>query len=64
MMSTIHSAVYVEVKKRNGGNTKVKKPLAVFDYTQRMGRIDKSDQFMNYYNVVLQNWLFTCFLCV
>ena len=37
MMSTIHSAVYVEVKKRNGGNTKVKKPLAVFDYTQRMG---------------------------
>ena len=70
MMSTIHSAVYVEVKKRNGGNRKVKKPLAVFDYTQRIGDIDKSDQLMTYYSGVRRslkwttNWLFTCFFCV
>ena len=64
MMSTIHSAVYVEVKKRNGGNTKVKKPLAVFDYTQRMGGVDKSDQFMNYYNGVRRSLKWTTKLAI
>ena len=34
MMSTIHSAVYVEVNRRNGRNEKVHKPLAVYDYTE------------------------------
>ena len=64
MMSTIHSAVYVEVKKRNGGNTKVKKPLALFDYTQRMGGVDKSDQFMNYYNGVRRSLKWTTKLAI
>ena len=43
MLSTIYSAVYVEVKKRNWGNTKINKPLPVYDYTQRMGGVDKSN---------------------
>ena len=59
MMSTIHSAVYVKVKKRNGGNTKIKKSLAVYDYTQMMGGVDKSDQFMTYYNGVRRSLKWT-----
>ena len=36
MMTTIHRAVYVEVKRRNRENDKVKKPLAVYDYTENV----------------------------
>ena len=50
MMTTIHSAVYVEVNRRNRENDKVKKPLAVYDYTQKMSGVDLNDQFMHYYN--------------
>ena len=49
MMSTVHSAVYVEVKKRHLDD-KIMKPLAVYDYTQKMAGIDKHDQFNTYYN--------------
>ena len=35
MMSTVHPAVYVEVKKKYS-DEKIMKPLAVYDYTQRM----------------------------
>ena len=48
-MSTVHSAVYVEVKKRHSDD-KIMKPLAVYDYTQKMAGIDKHDQFNTYYN--------------
>ena len=48
MMSTNHSACYVEVNKGNGRNRKINKPLPFNDYTQRMGEVDKSDQFMTY----------------
>ena len=44
MMSTVHSAVYVEVKKRHSDD-KIRKPLAVYDYTQKMAGVDKHDQF-------------------
>ena len=50
MMTTIHRAVYVEVKRRNRENDKVKKPLAVYDYTQKMSGVDRNDQFLTYYN--------------
>ena len=50
MMTTIHHAVYVEVNRRNRENDKVKKPLAVYDYTQKMSGVDRNDQFMTYYN--------------
>ena len=50
MMTTIHSALYVEVNRRNRENDKVKKPLAVYDYTQKMSGVDLNDQFMHYYN--------------
>ena len=36
MMSIVHPAVYVEVKKKYS-DEKIMKPLAVYDYTQRMG---------------------------
>ena len=49
MMSTVHSAVYVEVKK-GYSNEKVMKPLTVYDYTQWMAEVDKNDQFNTYYN--------------
>ena len=49
MMSTIHSAVYVEVKKRYS-NEKIMKPLVVYDYTQQMAGVDKNNQFNTYYN--------------
>ena len=49
MMSTVHSAVYVEVKKRHSDD-KIMKPLAVYDYTQKMAGVDKHDQFNTYYN--------------
>ena len=49
MMSTVHSAVYVEVKKRHSDD-KIMKPLAVYDYTQKMAGVDKNDQFNTYYN--------------
>ena len=49
MMPTVHSAVYVEVKKRYL-DEKVMKPLVVYDYTQRMAGVDKNDQFNTYYN--------------
>ena len=49
MMSTVHSAVYVEVKKRYS-DEKVMKSLVVYDYTQRMEGVDKNDQFNTYYN--------------
>ena len=49
MMSTAHSAVYVEVKKRHSDD-KIMKPLAVYDYTQNMAGVDKHDQFNTYYN--------------
>ena len=50
LMTTIHRAVYVEVKRRNRENDKVKKPLAVYDYTQKMSGVDGNDQFLTYYN--------------
>ena len=50
MMTTIHHAVYVEVNRRNRENDKVKKLLAVYDYTQKMSGINRNDQFMTYYN--------------
>ena len=40
MMSTVHSAVYVEVKKRHSDD-KIMKPLAVYDYTQKMAGVNK-----------------------
>ena len=40
MMSTVHSAVYVEVKKRYS-DEKIMKPLVVYDYTQWMAGVDK-----------------------
>ena len=49
MMSTVHPAVYVEVKKKYS-DEKIMKPLAVYDYTQRMAGVDKHDQFNTYYN--------------
>ena len=49
MMSTVHSAVYVEVKKRYS-DEKILKPLVVYDYTQMMKGVDKNDQFNTYYN--------------
>ena len=49
MMSTVHSAVYVEVKKRHSDD-KIMKLLAVYDYTQKMAGVDKHDQFNTYYN--------------
>ena len=49
MMSTVHPAVYVEVKKKYS-DEKIMKPLAVYDYTQRMVGVDKHDQFNTYYN--------------
>ena len=39
MMSTVHPAVYVEVKKKYS-DEKIMKPLAVYDYTQRMVGVD------------------------
>ena len=47
MMSTVHPAVYVEVKKRHSDH-KIMKPLAVYDYTQKMAGVDKNDQFTIY----------------
>ena len=49
MMSTVHSAAYVEVRKRYS-DEKVMKPLGVYDYTQRMAGVDKNYQFNTYYN--------------
>ena len=49
MMSTVHSAVYVEVKERYS-DEKIMKPLVVYDYTQWMAGVDKNDQFNTYYN--------------
>ena len=49
MMSTVHSAVYVEVKKRYS-DEKIMKPLVVYDYTKWMAGVDKNDQFNTYYN--------------
>ena len=49
MMSTAHPAVYVEVKKTHS-DEKIMKPLAVYDYTQKMAEVDKNDQFNTYYN--------------
>ena len=49
-MSTVHSAVYVEVKKRHSDD-KIMKPLAVYDYIQKMAGVDKHDQFNTYYNL-------------
>ena len=43
MISTVHPAVYVEVKKKYS-NEKIMKPLAVYDCTQRMAGVDKHDQ--------------------
>ena len=40
MMSTVHSAVYVVVKKRYS-DEKIMKPLVVYDYTQWMAGVDK-----------------------
>ena len=48
MMSTVYSAVYVEVKKRHSDD-KIMKPLAVYEYTKD-GRVDKHNQFNTYYN--------------
>ena len=42
MMSAVHPAVYVEVKKKYS-DEKIMKPLAVYDYTQRMAGVDKHD---------------------
>ena len=50
MMTTIYSAVYVEVNRRNREDARIKKPLAVYDYTQKMSGVDLNDQFMHYYN--------------
>ena len=50
MMTTIHSAVYVEVNRRNREDDKIKRPLAVYDYTQKMSGVDLNDQFIHYYN--------------
>ena len=52
MMSTIHSAVSVEVKKRGRRNTKVTKPLVVHDYTQKMCSVDWNDPYVSYYSGV------------
>ena len=49
MMSTVHPAVYVEVKKKYS-DEKIMKPLVVYDYTQKMAGVDKHDQFNTYYN--------------
>ena len=49
IMSIVHPAVYVEVKKKYS-DEKIMKPLAVYDYTQRMAGMDKHDQFNTYYN--------------
>ena len=49
MMTTVHAAVYVEVKKKYS-DEKIFKSLAVYDYTQRMVGVDKHDQFNTYYN--------------
>ena len=49
MMSTVHSALYVEVKKRYS-DEKIMKPLVVYDYTKWMAGVDKNDQFNTYYN--------------
>ena len=64
MMSTIHFACYVEVNKGNGGNRKINKPLPVHDYTQRMGGVDKSDQFMTYYSGVRRSIKWTTKLAI
>ena len=64
MMSTIHSACYVEVTKGNRGNMKINKPLAVHDYTQKMGGVDKSDQFMTYYSGVRRSIKWTTKLAI
>ena len=50
MMSTIHSAVYVELNRRFGGDDKILKPLVVYDYTQQMGGVDRNDQYMTYFS--------------
>ena len=49
MMSTVHSTVYVEVKKWYS-DEKILKPLVVYDYTRMMKGVDKNDQFNTYYN--------------
>ena len=49
MMLTVHSAVYVELKKRYS-DEKILKPLALYDYTQMMKSVNKNDQFNTYYN--------------
>ena len=58
MMSSVHSAVYVEIKKRHSGD-KIMKPLAVYDYTQNMAGVDKHDQFNTYYNPPRRNLKWT-----
>ena len=64
MMTTIHSAVYVEVHRRNRPDEKILKPLAVYDYTQKMAGIDKNDQFMTYYKMPQRTLKWTTKLAV
>ena len=64
MMSTIHSAVSVEVNKRGRRNTKVTKPLVVHDYTQKMRGVDRNDQYMSYYSGVRRTVKWTTKLAI
>ena len=50
MLSTIHEAVLVETGKRDRDGNKIEKPEAVYYYCSRMGRVDLSDQLLNYFS--------------
>ena len=49
MLSTIHKAVFVETGKTDREGKKIEKPEAVYYYCSRMGRVDLSDQLLNYF---------------
>ena len=50
MLSTIHEAVFLETGKVDRNGDKIEKPEPVYYYCGRMGRVDLSDQLLNYYS--------------